>query len=164
MLTAIEKEVERNLARGDKRVSNFTGAQRSLENLGLEKGDTFTFPNDYEVYEQKIGTSTAQYILIELTNGKVKPFYPSTFTKSRAVYNEDLTLTGQRVYTTGTAAELYRQYPTVEEGMNALKGITITVKDIMEVRTLRYGTQELINAQMPVLELVEKKDDKSDKK
>lgn len=147
-------ELKRNEARGDKKVSGFSGQVRSLENLGLEIGDSFTFPEEYEVYEQKLGTTSVQYIMVELTNGNAKPFYPSTFTKSRLVYNEDKTPTTTRMYTTGSAAELFRTFGSVEEGMNALKGKTVKVTKIKPCRTIRYGTSELMDALIPTIDLV----------
>lgn len=141
---------------GAKEVNSFGGAVRSLENTGLEKGDTFTFPKTYDkIYERMFGTNKAAYILVEIGPDNVKPFYPSTFTKSRTIYNEDKTSTGQRVYTTGTAAEIFQKCATVDEGMQKLAGKKVIVSDIKTIRTLRYGTTELMNAQIPVIDLVE---------
>lgn len=154
-MATLEQEIKRNIARGDKKVNGFTGAVRSLENLGLEKGDEFTIPEKFDVYEQKIGDNAVQYIMVELKNGNAKPFYPSTFTKSRTVYNQDGTSTGQRVFTKGTAAELFRQYGSVQEGMDALRGKTVKVSDIEQVDTLRYGTTSLMKAQIPTIDLVD---------
>lgn len=153
-MAGMQVEIQRNLARGDKKVNGFTGAVRSLENLGLEKGDEFKIPESFDVYEQKIGDNAVQYIMVELTNGNAKPFYPSTFTKTRTIYNQDGTSTGQRVFTKGSAAELFRQHGNVQEGMEALKGKTLKVTDIEMVDTLRYGTTSLMKAQIPTIELV----------
>lgn len=138
-----------------KKIASFSGAVRSLDNNALEKGDKFTFPNKYEVYEQKLGDSTVQLILVELENGQAKPFYPSTFTKSRQIYNEDLTPTGERVHTKGTAAEFFRTFGNVAEAMNALKGKTVEVTNIDTIRTKRYGVDELVNAQIFTIDFVE---------
>lgn len=153
-MATLELELKRNKARGDKEVTGFSGQVRSLENLGLEVGDTFTFPNDYKVYETKIGTTSVQYIMVELTNGNAKPFYPSTFTKSRLVYNEDKTPTTTRMYTTGSAADKFREFGSVAEGMDALKNLTVKVTEIKPCRTIRYGTSELMDAQIPTIEIV----------
>lgn len=148
-------EKARAKANGDKKVSGFKGAQRSLENVALEKGDKFTFPENYDVYEQMIGENKVQYIWVEIGNN-AKKFYPSTFTKSRTIYNEDGTSTGERVHTLGTAADKYREFGTVEEGMKALAGKTVEVTDIQTVRTLRFGTTSLQNTQIPTIDIVEK--------
>lgn len=155
-MATLAVEISRAEARGDKKVNGFSGAVRSLENIGLEKGDVLTIPEKFEVYEQKIGDGVAQYILCKLGDTEnVKPFYPSTFTKSRGVYDENGISTGQRVHTTGSAAELFRSFGKVEDGMNALRGKKIAVTDVQGVRTLRYGTTSLMTAQIPVIDLVE---------
>ena len=154
-MAGLSVEVARAKAAGDKKVSDFEGAVRSLENLTLEVGDQFTMPEKYEVYEQKIGDSKAQYIFIDLGNDNVKKFYPSTFTKSRTVYNEDGTSTGERVHTMGTAAELFRTVGSIKEGMDLLKGKTLKVTEINTIRTMRYGTTSLMNAQIPTIDLVD---------
>lgn len=154
-MATLAVELKRNEERGDKKVNGFSGAIRSLENLGLEVGDKFTMPNEYEVFEQKLGENSIQYIMVELTNGNAKPFYPSTFVKSRMVYNEDGTSTGVRKHTMGSAAELFRTFGSVKEGMDALKGKTLEVTNVESVRTLRYGTESLMNAQIPTIDLVD---------
>lgn len=148
-------EVARALANGDKKVAAFKGGVRSLENVALEVGDQFTFPTEFEVYEQKIGDNTAQYIWVTLANGNAKRFYPSTFTKVRTVYNEDGTSTGERKFTTGTAAEEYRKHGTVQDAMQAMAGKTVKVTAMEDVRTLRFGTTSLMNTQIPTIDFVE---------
>lgn len=154
-MAGLSVEVARAKAAGDKKVSGFNGAVRSLENLNLEVDDQFTMPESYEVYEQKIGDNTVQYIFVDLGNDNVKKFYPSTFTKSRTVYEEDGQSTGQRVHTMGSAAELFRSAGSVADGMNLLKGKTLKVTDIKTIRTMRYGTTSLMNAQIPTIDLVD---------
>lgn len=149
---AVEKD--RAIARGDKQVNGFSGAVRSLDSLALEEGDEFKVPESFNVMEQKIGDGVAQYILVELTNGNAKPLYPSTFTKTRTVYNEDGTSTGTRVHAEGSAAELFRTKGSIQEAMEALKGKTLKVSDVKTVRTLRYGTTSLMNAQIPTIDIV----------
>lgn len=154
-MAGLSVEVSRAKANGDKKVAGFEGGIRSLENLNLEVGDTFTMPETFEVYEQKIGDNKAQYIFVDLGNDNVKKFYPSTFTKSRTIYQENGESTGERIHTTGTAADLFRTAGTIADGMNLLKGKKLKVSDIKIVRTLRYGTTSLMNAQIPVIDLVD---------
>ena len=153
-MATLAVEIKRAEAAGDKKIAGFTGAVRSLENLNLEVGDEWTFPTSYDVYDQKIGDNHAQYIFIEV-NGNAKKFYPSTFTKSRTIYNEDGTSTEQRVHTEGTAAELFRSAGSVDEAMKLLAGKKVKVTDVKTVRTLRYGTTSLMNATIPTIDLVE---------
>lgn len=154
-IMALTIEMDKAKARGDKKVNGFSGAVRSLDSFGLEKGDKFTIPETFDVYEQKIGDNVAQYTFVEMANGNTKPFYPSTFTKSRTVYNEDGTSTGERVFTKGSAAELFRSQGDVQKGMELLKGKTLVVTEVEIVRTLRYGTTQLMNAYIPTIDLVE---------
>ena len=153
-MAKLEVEMARAAANGDKKVTGFTGGVRSLENVALELNDTFTFPITFDVYEQKIGDNTAQYIWVTLEDGNAKRFYPSTFTKSRTIYNEDGTSTENRKFTLGTAAEEFRKHGTVEEGMNALAGKRVKVTNIETIRTIRYGTNQVTNSQIPQIDFV----------
>lgn len=153
-MATLAVEIKRAEAAGDKKIAGFTGAVRSLENLNLEVGDEWTFPTSYDVYDQKIGDNHAQYIFIDV-KGNAKKFYPSTFTKSRTVYNEDGSSTEQRVHTEGTAAELFRSAGSVDEAMKLLAGKKVKVTDVKTVRTLRYGTTSLMNATIPTIDLAE---------
>ena len=154
-MAKLEVEMARAAANGDKKVTSFKGGVRSLENVALELNDTFTFPTTFDVYEQKIGDNTAQYIWVILEDGNAKRFYPSTFTKSRTIYNEDGTSTGERKFTLGTAAEECRKHGTVEEGMQALAGKKVKVTKLEIVRTLRFGTTSLMNTQIPTIDFAE---------
>ena len=153
-MATLAVEIKRAEAAGDKKIAGFTGAVRSLENLNLEVGDEWTFPQNFDVYEQKIGDNVAQYIFIEV-KGNAKKFYPSTFTKSRTIYNEDGSSTGQRVHTEGTAADLFRSAGSVDEAMKLLAGKKMKVTDMKNVRTLRYGTTSLMNTTIPTIDLAE---------
>lgn len=153
-MATLAVEIKRAEAAGDKKIAGFTGAVRSLENLNLEVNDEWTFPTSYDVYDQKIGDNHAQYIFIEV-NGNAKKFYPSTFTKSRTIYNEDGTSTEQRVHTEGTAAELFRSAGSVNEAMKLLAGKKVKVTDVKTIRTLRYDSTSLMNATIPTIDLVE---------
>lgn len=152
-------ELERAEARKDTTANEFTGAIRPIEATGLEKGDVLIIPDDFtgKVKTTKIGDNKAEYILCQVEGtDQVKQFFPSTFTKSRVIYDEDGTSTGQRVFTTGSAAELFRNNAgSVQKGMEALKGKKIAVTDMMNVRTLRYGTTTLMTATIPVIDIVE---------
>lgn len=149
-------EIKRAEARKDKVCNGFSGEIRSLDNDGLEKGDVLIIPEKFEVRERRFGDNSAQYILCELEGtDRVKPFYPSTFTKIRTVYDEDGIATSERVHTTGSAAELYRSFGSIADGMDALRGKKICVTDVIPVRTLRYNSDQLMTAQIPVIDLVE---------
>lgn len=151
----LEAAIAYSEARGDQKINGFSGEIRPVENLGLEKGDTFTFPEKFDnVYKGKLNGYDVEYIYVTLANGTVKPFYPSTFTKRREVYDEDGAGTGEWIHTQGTAADLYRRYGSVAQGMQALAGKTLTVTDLIPVRTLRYNSEVLTTNFIPVIDIV----------
>ena len=55
--------------------------------------------------------------------------------------------------TKGTAAEEFRSHGGVQEAMDALAGTTLVVTNIETVRTLRFGTTTLMDAQIPTIDL-----------
>lgn len=151
--------------------ASFTGNQRSLDFTGLEKGDEFIIPEVFEVYTETFGKGDdareAEFIYVEVTNNgntKVKPFYPSTFTKSREVFEktpkgQPLRGTGVREYTKGSAAELFRDHVEVEDGMRALAeqckaGKKLKVTEMTSILTQRFNTETLQNTLIPTIELV----------
>lgn len=157
-MSTLVVEMERAEARKDTTSNEFTGAVRPIEATGLEKGDVLIIPNDFagKVMTTKIGDNKAEYIFCQLEGtDQVKQLFPSTFTKSRVIYDEDGMPTRQRVFTTGSAAELFRSAGSVQKGMEALKGKKIVVSDMMNIRTLRYGTTSLMTAMIPVIDLVD---------
>ena len=54
MATTIAIENSRAQARGDRRLPKFEGKDRSFEVLYWEKGDTFTIPTTFKVYEHNV--------------------------------------------------------------------------------------------------------------
>lgn len=157
-MSKLSKMVEAAKARGDKKMTEFSGAVRDPEISGFEKGDEFALPVTFEVYEQSFGngSGSAQYILVECGPDNFKQFFPSTFSKSRAEYNEDMTPTGKRVRTKGTATELYLQSGSVQAGMEALRatGKKLKITKIEPARTLKYDGSGLQNVQILTIDLV----------
>ena len=154
-MATLEQEIKRVGRSEPKKVSEFSQKFRTLTFYGLEKGDQFTIPTDYEIWEEVLNGTTLQYINITLTSGVEKHLYPAVCCKTRTIYNEDGTSTGKRVFTTGTAAKLFQSCKNFQEGMNALRGKTLRVTDMKTVRTLRYGTTSLMDAQIPTIDIVE---------
>lgn len=154
-MATLDQEIKRVRRNEPKKVSEFSQKFRTLTFYGLEKGDQFTIPTDYEIWEEVLNGTTLQYINITLTSGVEKHLYPAVFCKTRTIYNEDGTSTGKRVFTTGSAATLFQSCKNVQEGMDALRGKTLRVTDMITVRTLRYGTTSLMDAQIPTIDIVE---------
>ena len=133
MLT-LEIAIRKEIAKGTKRVSGFSGGIPG-EPCGFELGDTFTIPTQFQVYEEKIGECANQFIFVETVNGNIKKFYPSQLSRIVSIYNSDGLPTGCKIYADGTASQFYRQFSTVTDGMDALRGKTIRVTDIVKVQS-----------------------------
>lgn len=152
-MSSLTIEIQRAENLGEKVIgSSFTGNVRSVDNPGLEEGDEFTFPETYDVRKQKLGDNEIEYIFVELANGDAKRFYPSTFSKSRRVYNEDKTPTNERAVTDGTAAEEYRSHATIDEAMKALKGKKVKVTKVRTIRTLSFDGSNIISTTIPTID------------
>jgi hypothetical protein len=147
-------EIERAKQSGDQQIADWSGAQRSVDNIFIEDGDEFVIPADAPIFEQKIGTGKAQYTFVEV-NGQAKKFYPSCLNKSRRSYDEDgKIVNAPAVVAHGTANEEFRKYATVKEGMEALKGKKLKVTSMFQVRTLRPGTTQLMTTGIPQIDFV----------
>lgn len=160
MAVLIEREIERAKAPSDKKLAKLTGAVPNVDTIGFIEGDEWTMPENYEYFAKNLGGKEVPYIFIEVTNnGKttVKQLFISTFTKRRAVLNEDGSDTGKIAYTMGTAAEKFRNNTTLEEAMNSLKGLTMKVTNVDSVYSLRYGTKIIMPTDMLTIDLVEPK-------
>lgn len=141
---------------GAKVVAGFSGTMRDFDFVTLEKGMKFTYTGTEQVYEQEFNGHKTQFVLLPVNGNpdNVIPFYPSVFWKSRSIVNEDGSFTGERVHTTGTAAEAFRACNSVQEGMEAIKGREFIVSDIKKVRCFRYGTTQVVTAYIPVIDFV----------
>lgn len=105
---AVQLAEERILANGGKVVPSFKGAVRSDDLNTLEKGDQFTIPQDFKIYEQRVGngSNVAQFIIVDV-NGVAKNFYPSSLQKNLAIVDDNANSTGERAKTKGTACDSY---------------------------------------------------------
>lgn len=152
----LSRIIDLAVARGDKITNTFSGTTRISEYNGFLVGDTFTLPNTYVVYTRKFGDYETQYILVQTGEDEWKEFYPSTFRKNRAEYTESLTPTGKRFRTLGTATELFNQHESIQLGMEALAGKTLTISAIKMIRTIDYNRPEqLIYTQILTIDIVE---------
>lgn len=150
-------ELARAQKQGAEKMENFSGAVRQVENVGLNKGDTFVIPEIFDVYRRKFGVKYAEFIMVKFNDNEndYRPFYPSSFTKSRTIYNEDKSSTGQRAYADGTAAKYFQDFGDVQTAMNSMKGKKIVVSDVRQVRTMRYDVPELMTTNIPTFDFVE---------
>lgn len=151
MALEFEKLEKKAAARGHVVINGFTGAVKDLDLVTLELNDEFTLPMDYKVRKGEFG----EYFFIKTDNtNKELEFYPSIFTRSRQVFNEDLTPTGVRKHTMGSAAEQFRNHATVAEAMADLAGHTIKVSAIETIRSKRYDRNELQDVRIMTLDVI----------
>ena len=126
-----------------------------MEEYGLEIGDEFYLPKSFVVYSQDINDKPIDFIYVKLSNGLTKKFYPCVLFKSRILYTVDGYSTGKRVFTKGSAADLFRKQGNVQKGMEALKGKTLRVTNIEYIRTQRNGTTCLMMTAIPTIDIIE---------
>jgi len=145
-------------------VEKFDGAMRSVENMNVEKGEIFKFPENLtgRKAKQKIGDGgVAQFIIVDICNQKGEPtgetkfFYMGTWTKRRREYNEDIVPTGRVFITKGSAAEYARKSGGVEECAESLKGKLCIVSEVEYFKTKRWNADELQDAQVPTIDFYE---------
>lgn len=135
----IKKEIERAELQGDVPVEKLSGAIRSIDFTGLELNDEFKIPADYKIMEHTFqGGNKAQYIKVVTTTGMVKDFYPSTFTKSRLVYNDKSEPTSEREVTSGTAAEHWRTFVDPNKALQSIVGKKMKVTEVRVKKTRSF--------------------------
>ena len=140
----IKKELERAELQGDVPVEKLSGAIRSIDFTGLELNDEFEIPADYKIMEHTLqGRNKAQYIKVTTSTGSVKDFYPSTFTKSRLIYNDKNEPTSEPDVTNGTAAEHWRTVGDPNEALQSIIGkkMKVTETRAKKIRGFNGGTQ-----------------------
>lgn len=140
---AVQLAEERILANGGKVVPSFKGAVRSDDLNTLEKGDQFTIPTDFKIYEQRVGngSNVAQFIIVDV-NGVAKNFYPSSLQKNLAIVDDSANSTGERAKTKGTACDWFKRQGSIDKAMKALKGHTLVITDITPYQVKRFGTTD----------------------
>lgn len=157
MLRDLNYEIERTNANGDSFISEFSGAMRQVDLNFLEEGDSWEF-NEIKPRKGMLNGREVQYCFITVTKKnneqQIVQFYPSTFTKSRQIVDENGIPTGTRKHTEGTAAELFRSQPSVQAGMQALLGKKCKVTKAEEIRVLRFGSKEVTNTSILTIDLV----------
>lgn len=164
----LEFEVKRAIeGRGDRGRQNgkFSGAMRTGENVAFAKDDVLQFPSEYIDNQNTFEGDFGEYVFVEDQNGNAKQFFPSTFWKHRDIYEEEVVngrkvpkTTGASDETNGTATSLFKSFPTVDDGMQALKGKKIKVSDVRRIKTLSYGDNpRVVNQLIYKLDLVEDK-------
>lgn len=148
---------------GTATVKNSLTSGRAIRNMDLgdpyEIGDEIAIPakNDWVVGEALIGAmpkagqrdtrTKAEFLMANYTkvsNGVVKPIqiYPNSFAKYVFEVDDNGARTGNKVKTSGTAADLYSTGVDTADGMAKLAGKTIVVSAVTPVKRVAFGVDE----------------------
>ena len=148
-MSLVKEELIKGLINaGVKEVTKFKGNVRQDLTLFVD-GDTFTVEPNAQIYSRAIGAHTAEFVLVEVTNGKDKKIvelYPNTFAKVARECNSDGVFVSETpVKSKGTACDMYRSYATQDDAMKAMadecaKGKKIKVTSSTGVQVRKFGS------------------------
>lgn len=157
-MTILEANKAAEAQAGIQKVTAFSKSYRGdLESL--EKGESFTIPNDYTIFRQlmmrngevvkdRSGNDVyAEFINVETSKNRTVRFYPSSLGKTAfcvdAETGKDLKGSGRIVRTKGAVAEFVRG-KDIDSAMTSMKGCTILLKDVdvCNVRTFGVSNEE----------------------
>lgn len=147
-MTLNEYAVKFNTANGGREAKkNFTSRVVRIIGERFVVGDTFTIPNEFSVYTMQIGDNEVEYIPIEVRDSKgSKRFtnlFPSILWRCAFEVDEKGSRVSTRpIVTGGGVYDAIRNFPTVDSRMDVLRGSTIKVTEVKDVRTLRFGTTD----------------------
>lgn len=135
-MNTINDIINHNLLNGDKLVPNFSREIKQM--TGFQVGDIFTIPCEFNVFARRVnGTIYGEYIFVTNQNGEVRELYPSQITRRVGVY-EDGIFTGNFVQGQGSVNEYSKEFVTIADLMDSLKGKTIRVTEKAMVKS-KYG-------------------------
>lgn len=168
----LESSRKRALAQGTVGGSTFKGVRRLGVDSLLALGDEWTFPENYEVCTNtNLGADGIDYIFIETAPGVEKQFYPSTFDKNIEIYepakntNSFPKATGKRVGTKGNVIDFLKEFDTVDDMMQALKGKRVKISNVETFVTSNYNNPARTrNTQIYTIDFVDANEGGSGKK
>lgn len=110
-------------------------------------GDTFTIPEEFSVVTMTIGDNEVEYMPIQVKDSKGNKrfanFFPSMLWKfAFEVDEEGNRLNTRPIITSGSVYDAIKNFPTLNDRMEVLRGKTIKVTDAKEIRTLRFRSTE----------------------
>lgn len=119
----------------------------------FSKGDTLFVPNNYDsVFKQTLGTADLFGVVCpaKTNDGAItsKVLYFGALDRSVAVYGDDLQPTGDIEY--ASTAEAHDVYDAAhdcvndDEVFNAIKGKTLIVNSVKQVKTARYRDGQIV--------------------
>lgn len=127
-------------------VGAFSNSFRSSTLTNLNEGEIFTIPEDYQVFERKIGDRTAQYINVPTNTGRVVQFYPTSMARIAFEVDEN----GKNIRENGRMKVVrssgdvvtFIDGKAINDTMEAMKGCQIAYGDIQRIRTREFGVAE----------------------
>ena len=133
-----------------KEVGAFSNAFRTSELNNLVDGEIITIPEDYVVFQRRIGQGadarTAEYINVPTNTGRIVNFYPTAMCRVAFPVDEN----GKNIRENGRMKVVRSQGDVVNfvEGkaidatMQAMKGCSIEYKVLDRVSTRQFGVSE----------------------
>ena len=114
-------------------------------------GDTFTIPENPDVYDFRHGGDILQFVFVETQSGFVKPFAPEM-----VFFILKNPQTKETVQVSGEVADFIRSCDNLAEAMQKLAGKKVTITAFTKAYTIDYTDNRkpvLINA--PTIEYAE---------
>ena len=114
-------------------------------------GDTFTIPENPDVYDFRHGGDILQFVFVETQSGFVKPFTPET-----VFFILKSPQTEETVQVSGEVADFIRSCNNLAEAMQKLAGKKVTITALTKAYTIDYTNNRkpvLIN--VPTIEYAE---------
>jgi hypothetical protein len=133
-----------------KEVGGFSNSFRSSELNNLNEGEIITIPENYTVFERRIGQGenarTAQYINVPTNTGRVVNFYPTAMARVAFPVDENgknIREDGRMkvVRSTGDVCT-FIDGKAINDTMKAMVGCQIEYSNVQRVNTREFGVSE----------------------
>lgn len=133
-----------------KEVGGFSNSFRSSELTNLEDGEILTIPEDYKVFERRIGQGadarTAQYINVMTNKGRTVTFYPTAMARIAFPVDEN----GKNIRENGRMKVVRSEGDvckwidgkSINDTMQGMKGCAIEYHILDRVQTRAFGVAE----------------------
>ena len=114
-------------------------------------GDTFTIPENPDVYDFIHGSDILQFIFVETQSGIVKPFAPEM-----VFFILKSPQTKETVQVSGEVADFIRSCNNLAEAMQKLAGKKVTITAITKAYTIDYtDNRKSVLINVPTIEYAE---------
>lgn len=149
-MTLAEKNAADSANSQIKEVGGFSNSFRSSELNNLQDGEIITIPEDYKVFERKIGSGenarTAQYINCPTNTGRIVQFYPTAMARVAFVVDENgkNIRENNRMVVRRSEGDVctWIDGKEIDSTVKAMKGCAIEYKVLDRVKTRAFGVDE----------------------